>query len=289
MDVLQGLNAAVQYMEAHLHEKPDMERAAQLASHSADGFMRMFSYLTGMSVSEYVRRRRLTQAAYDLQRGSAVLETALRWGYDSPDAFRRAFARQHGMKPSEAKIPGAAFKIHPALAFNISFQGGREMDLRIVETQEIKLRGVSKEFEGQASERFEQEHLMWADHHDNAPGLISAAYPGEWFGIWDGGTYCIARRPEDTEPPRPAVTPPRRGMTLEDIAIPGGTYAVFRTGYGGFAGDELPRLRREIFGAWFDGSGYSQTRDYEVEVYHLAPRLEKEKRWYEIWVPVKEN
>ena len=286
MDILEGLNAAVRYIEQNLQDKPDMEQAARLASHSADGFMRMFSYLTGMSVSEYMRRRRLTQAAYDLQRGHTVLEAALRWGYDSTDAFRRAFARQHGMTPSEAKNPGAGLKIYPELTFKINFKGGKEMDFRIMETEGIKLKGVSKQFEGQAPERFEQEHLMWADHHDNAPGLISATYPGEWFGIWDAGTYRVARRPENVEPPRPSGTPPRRGMTLEDIAIPGGTYAVFRTGYGGFAGDELPRLRGEIFDAWLGSSGYSQTRDYEVEVYHLAPKQEKEKRYYEIWVPV---
>jgi len=284
MDILEGLNAAIRYIERNLQDKPDMEQAARLASHSADGFMRMFSYLTGMSVSEYIRRRRLTQAAYDLRRGRAVLETALRWGYDSPDAFRRAFARQHDMTPSDARAPGAVLRITPPLTFKINFQGGREMDFRIAETQEIKLKGVSKEFEGQASDRFEQEHLMWADHHDNAPELISTTYPDEWFGIewfgiWDGGTYRIARRAEDTDGTGP----------LEDIAIPGGTYAAFRTGCGGYAGEELPKLRGEIFGAWLGGSGYSQTRDYEVEVYHLAPKEEREKRYYEIWVPVEAN
>ena len=117
---------------------------------------------------------------------------------------------------------------------------------------------------------------MWADHHDNASVAVSAAYPGEWFGIWDGGMYRIARRPAEADGTGP----------VEDIAIPGGTYAAFRTGYGGFAGDELPRLRGEVFEAWLGGSGYSQTRDYEVEVYHLAPKEERERRYYEIWEPV---
>jgi len=279
MDVLEGLNAAVAYIEAHLQEKPDLEQAARLASHSADGFLRMFSYLTGMSVSEYIRRRRLTQAACDLQRGCPVLETALCWGYESPDAFRRAFARQHGILPGEARNAGASLKIFPPLTFKIHFLGGREMDLRIMETPEIRLRGVSRAFEGPAAERFEQEHLMWADHHDNAPGLISATYPGEWFGIWDNGTYWVTRRPEDIDGTGP----------LEDVVIPGGTYAMFRTGYGGFAGDELPKLREQIFGAWLGGSGYRQTGDYEVEAYHLAPKQEKEKRYYELWVPIEKT
>jgi len=277
MDVLQGLNAAIQFIEAHLREKPDIEQASRLASHSADGFQRMFSYLTGMSVSVYIRRRRLTQAACDLQRGRGVLETALAWGYDSPDAFRRAFAGQHGITPSEARAPGVSLKIFPPLTFTINYQGGREMDFRIVETPGIRLRGVRRDFEGPAAGRFEQEHLMWADHHDNASVLISTAYPGTWYGIWDSGTYSIARAPEDIDGTGP----------LEDIAVSGGTYAAFRTGLGGFAGEELPKLRAQIFEAWLGGSGYRQARDCEVEVYHLMPGPEKTGRYYELWVPVE--
>ena len=115
------------------------------------------------------------------------------------------------------------------------------------------------------------------DHHDNTPGLISTTYPGTWFGIWDAGTYSVAREAQDIDGTGP----------LEDTAIPGGTYAVFRTGYGCYAGDELPRLRAQIFEAWLGGSGFRQTRDYEVEVYHLMPKAEKAKRYYEIWVPVE--
>ena len=278
VDVLEGLNAAMKHIEAHLHETPDLEQAARLASHSADGFLRTFSYLTGISVSEYIRRRRLTQAAYDLQQGQTVLDTALRWGYNNPDAFRRAFFKQHGIVPSAARRPAVHLNITPPLTFRIDFTGGKEMDFRIVEFPELKLMGVSKVFEGPAAERFEQEHIMWADHHDNAPGLISEEYPGVWYGIWDNGTYWIARKPEDT-----------CNSNLEVITVPGGTYAVFQTGYGGFAGDELPRLRAQIFDAWLTSSDYKHVCDYEVEVYHLAPKQEKDKRYYEIWIPVKHS
>jgi AraC family transcriptional regulator len=74
---------------------------------------------------------------------------------------------------------------------------------------------------------------------------------------------------------------------LETLEIPAGTYAVFVTGCGGFAGDELPRLREAIFGAWLADSGFEQARDYEVEVYHLFPKGEKHKRKYELWIPVR--
>lgn len=74
---------------------------------------------------------------------------------------------------------------------------------------------------------------------------------------------------------------------LEEFTIPAGKYAVFTTGCGGFAGDELPHLREQIFDAWLADSGYIQMRDYEVEVYHLFMKAEKQKRYYEIWVPIE--
>jgi len=276
MDILEGLNAAVSYMEAHLREEVDLELAARLASQSADGFQRLFSGLTGMSAKEFIRRSRLTRAAYDLRRGGSVIGAALRWGYNGPDAFRRAFVKQHGIPPVMARDPACPIKAVPPISFRILCLGGKEMDFRMVETAGIPLRGLNKAFEGPAGARFEQEHIMWADHHDNIPGRVSASIPGTWYGIWDGGTYWIAREPADAP-----------GDELGAVAIPAGTYAAFRTGRGGFAGDELPRLRALIFDSWLRDAGYRQAADREVEVYHLTPESERSQRWYEIWAPVE--
>ena len=150
------------------------------------------------------------------------------------------------------------------------------MNLKIVEIQEIALKGISKKLSGKAANRFYQEHIMWADHHDDIQNAVSTNIPGTWYGIWDNGIYWIARAASDVESDK-----------LEDISIPGGTYAVFESEFGNHAGDELPKLRDYIFDECLPKSEYRQRKDYEVEVYHLYPSSEKEKRHYEIWVPVE--
>ena len=97
MDWLEHLNAAVAYIEENLTETVDYNRAAQLACCSSYHFQRMFSYMAGVPLGEYIRRRRMSLAAVDLQSGAKVLDTALRYGYESPTAFNRAFQHVHGV------------------------------------------------------------------------------------------------------------------------------------------------------------------------------------------------
>ena len=105
MEWLQKMNEALDYLEEHLEGDPDLEQAARRAGCSGYHFQRIFSYLAGMPLGEYLRRRKMTRAALDLQGGAKVLDTALRYGYDSPTAFSRAFQKLHGVSPSAARRP----------------------------------------------------------------------------------------------------------------------------------------------------------------------------------------
>ena len=71
------------------------------------------------------------------------------------------------------------------------------MNFRILEINRIVLRGISQKFAGKASGRFQQEHMMWADHHDDVQNKVCTTIPGIWYGIWDNGTYSIAKPQED--------------------------------------------------------------------------------------------
>ena len=275
MDILKRLNAAVEYVENNLSGEIDIEEAAKLSLNTVDGFQRLFSYLTGFSITEYIRHRRLTLAALDLMdTKEKVIDIAVKYGYSSADAFCKAFKKQHGISPNQART-SATLNIYPPVSFHILVKGGKEMHFIILETDAIHLKGLSKQFTGEAADRFEQEHIMWADHHEDTVSKISSDIPGKWYGVWDSGKYSIARQPEAT------------ASGLDNVVIPRGTYAVFTTDCGGFAGDELPKLRGLIFGSWIESSGYRQTSDYEVEVYYLFPKDEKQKRHYEIWIPVE--
>ncbi|TWH49419.1 AraC family transcriptional regulator [Sporomusa sp. KB1] len=279
MDILKRLNDAITYIEAHICDEIDMEELSHITLYTPDGFSRFFSYITGMTLNEYIRRRRLTLSAYELRESDIkVIDVALKYGYDSADVFTRAFIKQHGITPTKARSLIAPLKVYPPASFHIWIKGAQEMNFKIIETNGIILCGLSKQFSGTAGNRFEQEHIMWARECDDCPSKLCKEIPGVWYGIWDNGRYWVAKAKDEVD-----------FDGLEAHEIPSGTYAVFTTGYGGFAGDELPKLREQIFDAWFADSGYELISDYEVEVYHLCSQTEKHKRYYEIWIPVQKK
>ncbi len=121
MEWLESMNAAVDYIESHLTDDISYERAARLACCSAYHFQRMFSYITGVPLSEYIRRRRLTLAAFELQSNRVkVIDTALKYGYESPEVFSRAFRKMHGIMPVSARVAGVSFKAYPRMTFHIT-------------------------------------------------------------------------------------------------------------------------------------------------------------------------
>lgn len=281
MNFLSELGSAIEYIENNLSGEIDIDKLARIACTSKDAFLRFFSYMTGMSLSEYIRKRRLSCAAYDLEETNLkIIDIAIKYGYESADAFSRAFSKQHGISPSFFRKNGGSIKIYPPASFHITIKGAKEMDFRIVDMPETKVYGISREFGCSAGERFEKEHIMWADTEDFVPGKISNGFDGEWYGIWAGGRYTIARKKEDIS-----------DKTLETHIIPAGKYAAFTTGKGGYAGDELPALRDLIFNSWLKSSGYRQKGDFELEVYHLATDREvrRKNRYYELWIPIEKG
>lgn len=279
MDILKRLNDAIEYIENHLCNEIVMAEVSRIALCTPDAFNRFFSYMTSMTLNEYVRHRRLTLAAYELQNtNNKVIDIAIKYNFNSVDTFTKAFIKQHGITPTKARLPENPLKIYPPISFHISIKGAKEMDFKIVETKSIALRGLSKKFTGKSSDRFYQEHIMWADHHDDVQNKVCSTVPGVWYGIWDKGTYWIAKPQEDVP-----------SEQLNEIITESGKYAVFTTGFGGFAGDELPKLRELIFDSWLPSSGYIVTKDYEIELYHLFPKSERQKRYYEIWIPIEKQ
>ena len=144
MDMLMKMNAALDYIEKNLTAEIDFLTVAQQAGCSSYNFQRMFSFVTDVSLAEYIRRRRLTQAAVELQNsGAKVIDVAMKYGYDSLVSFARAFTNLHGITPSNAKQPGVELKAYPRISFQISIKGEKEMNYRI-ETKEAKFIGVMK-------------------------------------------------------------------------------------------------------------------------------------------------
>ncbi len=289
MDMIRQLNEAIEYIEANLCAEFDIDTAAGIACVSADSLARFFSYMTGMTLTEYIRRRRLTLASHELRHSRMpMIDIAVKYGYDSAAAFSRAFVRQHGVAPSVYRKNGGSLKICPPASFHMIIKGAREMDFRLIELEEAGVYGVSKPYEGQGyRSREELRHLMWADDHDDVPGLLcegrwneqgNTAYDGVWYGVWQDGRYMIAREKEDVKNDR-----------LEKLTLPAGTYAAFRTECGGLAWEEFPKLFELIFDSWLPASEYRQKYGVVIEVLHLWTdhELRKKNRYYEVWIPVE--
>ena len=289
VNMLKSLNAAIGYIEENLCAEFDLDAAAGIACVTADSFLRFFSYMTGMTLTEYVRRRRLTLAARELKNTeSPIVDIAVKYGYDSGAAFSRAFAKQHGITPSAYRKNGGSLKVYPPASFHILIKGAKEMDFRVIELSDTLVYGVSKQYDGEGyKNREELRNPMWTETLEDVPGKIcngkwnepgSTVYDGVWFGIWQGGKYMIAREAKDA-----------KNHGLESRIIPAGTYAAFTTERGTLAWEEFPRLFELIFDSWLPSSEYRLKSDLTIEVLHLWTDydMRKKNKYYEVWIPVE--
>ncbi len=285
MDMLKNLNAAVRYIEADLCEEIDIEKAASIACITADSFLRFFSYMTGMTLNEYIRRRRLTLAADDIRCGNErIIDIAVKYGYDSADAFSRAFAKQHGITPSAYRKNGGDLKIYPPASFYIIIKGAKKMVFRIIELPETEVFGVSQQYDGEGyNNREELRNIMWQHSDEQICGAKwnekgTTVLDGVWYGVWQDGKYMIAREKSDI-----------KADGLETRVLPAGTYAAFKTERGGNAWDEFPKLFEQIFDSWLPSSGYKLKSDLAIEILHLWTDhdIRRKNRWYEVWIPVE--
>lgn len=149
MEWIIGIQKAINYIEEHLTEEIDYEVVAAQSFSSSFHFQRVFSILCGFTLGEYIRNRRLSQAGAELTgQDVKVIDVALKYGYESPDSFAKAFQKFHGVTPAEAKKDGCKLKSFSRLNLKITLKGGREMNYRIEEKEGMILTGYKKRFTG---------------------------------------------------------------------------------------------------------------------------------------------
>lgn len=142
MNDLYHLNRAMNYIEEHLSEDIDYKDLSELALTSETYFKRLFSFLSGIPISEYIRRRRLSHAGYELKNSNIkVIDLAVKYGYSSPDAFTKAFYQIHGMSPTDAREESSILKTYPKMTFRLDIQGGESMDYKIIKKEAFIIAG----------------------------------------------------------------------------------------------------------------------------------------------------
>ena len=290
MDTLRSMNNAMAYIEEHLTEDIDYRKISKIAYCSEYHFKRMFSFLSGVSLSEYIRRRKLTLAAFDLKdRDLRIIDVAMKYGYSSADSFSRAFHSMHGILPSEARSNNIQLKAYPRMTFQLSIKGGCEMNYRIVEKESFKLVGFKKRvpiiFEGVNPEIAKMAELLSSE----AIKQLKAISDVEPTGIISASTnFSEGRMEEKGELDHyiGVATSSNETLDFDVLSIEPGTWAVFES-IGPFP-ETLQNVWGRIYSEWFPSSGYEVTLGPEI-LWNESPDTDNPNYRSEIWIPVKKR
>lgn len=283
MDWLERLNRAVTYIEDNLEGDIEIGEAAKIACCSSFHFQRMFSYIAGVPLSEYIRRRRMTCAALRLQQGEAkVIDLALAYGYDSPTAFSRAFAMIHGLPPSAARQKGALLKAYPRLKFLITIKGDTEMNYRIEHKDAFRIVGVMRHFCTTIEGSFEQVPMFWGEVSSNGDiEKVIETGNAEPCGVL-GVCTCMDGRDFDYYIACASNKPVPEGM--DEYVVPACDWAVFECI--GPMPNAMQQLQTRIITEWLPVSGYEYADAPDIEVYTQGDMQSPDYR-SEVWLPVK--
>lgn len=278
MEWIEKLNEAISYIEEHLTEEIDYEQLGRIACYSSYHFQRMFTYMAGVPLSEYIRRRKMSLAAVDLQdRDMKIIDAAGKYGYSSPTAFNRAFQTVHGIAPSAVKSEGVSVKSFPPILFKITVKGVEEMNYRIETKDAFRIVGVSVPLDKDIEKNFSVIPQKWQEISTNGTlQRLTGMMDTPPMGVL-GVSTC-----NDTQPWRYyiAVCTSQKKGDLEEYVVPATAWAVFP---GEGTNQSIQELERRIVTEWLPTSGYEYGNAPDVEVY-ISPDPQNAK--YEVWIPV---
>ena len=283
MEWLERLNCAVNYVEEPLTEEIRYDEAARIACCSTFHFQRMFSYLAGIPLSEYIRRRRMTAAAFELQQSDVkVIELALRFGYESPTAFNRAFQSVHGVPPAAAKETGVTLNTYPRISFHISMKGGAKMDYHIEKKEAFRIVGLKIPLDKDIEKNFQSVPVFWQEvaQSGRIPRLCSLTSGGPDAVL--GVSACMGEEAWEyyisvaSDLPIPGDFP-----DLCEYTVPACTWAVF-PGKGTMP-NSIQELEKRIVTEWLPASGYEYANAPDIEVYLNA---DPQNAKFEVWLPI---
>ncbi|MCD1158947.1 MULTISPECIES: AraC family transcriptional regulator [Peribacillus] len=287
MDSLKNMNGAIKFIEENLTNEIDFKEVARLAYCSEYHFKRMFSFLAGISLSEYIRRRRLTLAAFELKNSNIkVIDIAIKYGYSSPDSFARAFQHLHGITPSEARSNGHSLKAYPPMSFQLSIKGGSEMNYRIEEKEAFHIIGIKKRvpiiFNGVNPEIAS----MWKSLDEKTINELKNLSNVEPLGLLSASAnFSEGRLEEKGELDHyiGAATTRECPDNLTQLKVDASTWAVFEA-VGPFP-ETLQNVWGRIYSEWFPSSNYEQREGPEI-LWNENKDITSPTFRSEIWIPV---
>lgn len=289
MDWIKGLQRTINYMEEHITEPTDYEKIAREMNASAFYFQRIFTIICGITPGEYIRSRRLALAGGELLSTDArIIDIALKYGYDTPEGFTRAFTRFHGVTPNIVRKGGISIKSFAPLQVSISSKGGKSMNYRIIEKEAFKV--LEKvEIQSVEDDKFKETIPAFWDRakQDDTFEVLAKSFAADeknFYGMCyvndsDSKTfeYSIAAKCDDN-----CIAP--EGYRINEI--PARTWAVFECV--GPMPSAIQKLWQRIMTEFFPASDYEPTYEFDFEAYSDGnTAAEDYKSW--IWVPVKKK
>lgn len=278
MEWVERLNQSMQYIEEHLTGEIDYEQLGRIACCSAYHYQRMFTYMAGITLAEYIRRRKLSLAAVDLRRGDArIIDIAEKYGYRSPTAFNRAFQSFHGIAPSSAKDEGVSVNSFSPIVFHIAVKGAAELTYRVETKEAFRIVGVSAPLDKDLEHNFMVVPAMWQEASANGTiQKLAEMMDTPPMGLL-GVSVC-----NDAEQWRYliAVSSTKPRGEWEAYTVPASTWAIF-SGTG--TNQSIQELERRIITEWLPTSGYEYANAPDIEVY-CNP--DPQNAQYEVWIPV---
>ena len=284
MGWVESLQRAIDYMEEHIGEPVTIEEIAKEANSSVFHFQRTFAILTDCSVAEYLRRRRLTLAAQELSATDRkIIDIAYKYGYDTPEAFSKAFRRQHGVTPSEARKNVGELQSFNRLAIQVNLKGADPMKYRIVEKDSFQAVGLKWEFSMIDGENENGISKLWMEvNRDGTSDAIAELNDGDINGLLgictnfeNGKTmdYWIA-----AESTRPVPE------NFRQIEVPASKWGVFEVR--GAMPEAIQKVWKQIYSEWFPSNQYENAGTAEMEVYPAGDAY-SDDYVSEIWIPLK--
>ncbi|MDO4863367.1 MAG: AraC family transcriptional regulator [Ruminococcus sp.] len=271
---IDGFQESIEYIEQNLTEALDTEDIAAKAALSSFYYQRIFGALCGMTVGEYIRARRMTLAAQELANSDEkVIDIALRYGYDSPDSFAKAFQRFHGITPSQAREAGAPLRSLAPLHIKITMEGGNMLDYKIVEKAPFTLVGIKRRFDCETG--YKEVPKFWGEWMSDMKGLkgmfgVCSDMDGKTFDYWIADLY----QPWEDIP---------EGCCTYQVA--GGLWALFPCK--GALPESMQKVNTQIWSEWLPSlKGYELAGNYSLEFY-LPPAEDPAETVSYIAVPLK--
>ncbi|MBX4265530.1 AraC family transcriptional regulator [Clostridium estertheticum] len=285
MKWLKQLSEVVDYIESNLTGVISYDEVAKIACCSTYYFQRIFSYVADIPLSEYIRRRRMTAAAFELQTSDKkVMDIGLKYGYESPTSFNRAFQSVHGVAPTVARTKGTLLTAYSPISFSISVVGGENMNYRIETKERIRIVGARTALQEDMDQNQKIVPLFWNR-------MLESTLFSEICGLIDKESYGIFGVTAYTNPQNiyyyiaaPTDKPVPDGMF--EFEIPAATWVVFECN--GHFKESVQTIFKRFLTEWLPVSGYEYAQLPDIEVYPISNKSSKGGH-AEVWIAIKKE